>query len=225
MAEFELDYLVLFDFNTDLAILQAEEYVRQILLGVCGARVVVIGYNHTFGRKREGDHATLQTLGPQLGFRAIVVEPVIFGGEPVHSSRIRKDLFEGRFAESVHMLTRPYRITGMVVKGRGVGRTIGFPTINIRAEEDKLIPMSGVYAARVRVDGTWWPGMMYIGDDRRIFDLEVSLFDFSGDLYGRELSVDVYARTRDSMTFDNMDDLTAQIGQDEKDIRTILAGI
>lgn len=222
VEELGLDYLALFAFNTELAILQADEYVRQILCGKFGARAVVVGYNHTFGRKREGNGQLLERLSPECDFEAVVVKPVLYKDEPVHSSRIRKDLIEGNFADAVHMLSRPYRIHGKVVKGRGVGRKLGFPTINVRSQDDKLIPKSGVYAAKVRVDEIWRPGMMYVGEDRTIFDFEVCIFDFEGDLYGRDVAVDVFARTRDSVRFESPDKLVAQISRDEKEIRTIL---
>jgi len=222
VEELGLDYLALFAFNTELAILQAEEYVRQILCGKFGAKAVIVGYNHTFGRKREGNGGLLERMSSECNFEAVVVQPVLYNDEPVHSSRIRKDLIEGNFADAVRMLSRPYRIRGIVVKGRGVGRKLGFPTINVRAHEDKLIPKSGVYAARVFVDNKWLPGMMYVGEDRTIFDFEVCIFDYKGDLYDKELEVDVFARTRDSVKFNKPADLVAQIAKDEKEIRTIL---
>jgi riboflavin kinase/FMN adenylyltransferase len=217
--------MALFEFNTELAILQAEEYVRQILVEKFGAKVVVVGYNHTFGRKREGNGRLLKEFSAKYGFEARIQDPVLYNGEAVHSSRIRKELFEGRFREAMTMLNRPYRISGEVVRGRGVGRGLGYPTINVRAHRDKLIPMSGVYAAKVRFGGEWHPGMMYIGEDRSIFDLEVSIFDFEGDLYHRKVDVDIYDRTRDSIKFESTDGLVAQIAEDEKKIRHILSTI
>ncbi|MBU1319184.1 MAG: bifunctional riboflavin kinase/FAD synthetase [candidate division Zixibacteria bacterium] len=218
-----LDYMALFEFNTQLAILQAEDYVREILAGKFGAKVVVVGYNHTFGRKREGNGRFLEEIATKYGFEAKIQTPVLYENEPVHSSRIRKELFEGRFRSAMTMLNRPYRISGEVVKGRGVGRGLGYPTINVRAHKDKLIPMSGVYAAKVRINGNWLPGMMYIGEDRSIFDFEVAIFDFEGDMYHRQVDVDIFDRTRDSIKFESADKLVVQIAKDEKEIRDILS--
>jgi len=218
-----LDYLALFSFNTKLAVLQAKDYVRQVIAGKFGARAVVVGYNHTFGRKREGDGRLLEDMKVRYGYDLRVVPPVVFEGLAVHSSRIRKDLFDGRFASAVQMLNRPYRISGDVVKGRGVGKELGYPTINVRAHTDKLIPKPGVYAAKVRINGEWLPGMMYIGEDRSIFDLELSIFDFNGNLYDRYVTIDAFVRTRDSMRFDSNEKLVDQITEDEKKIRHILS--
>ncbi len=220
-----LDYLALFCFNTGLAVLNAEDYVCQVLADKFGARAVVVGYNHTFGRNREGDHRFLESMQAQYGYDLRVVPPVVYEGLPVHSSRIREDLVNGRFASAIHMLNRPYRISGTVVRGRGVGKSLGYPTINVRAEEDKLIPKSGVYAAKVRLNRDWLVGMMYIGEDRSIFDFEVSIFDFEGELYDRYVTIDMFERTRDSIRFETEDQLVAQIAEDEKKIRHILSTV
>jgi riboflavin kinase/FMN adenylyltransferase len=220
-----LDYLALFSFNTKLAILPATDYVSRVIAGKFGAKAVVVGYNHTFGRQREGDDKLLEQMRVRHGYDLRVVPPVVFEGMPVHSSRIRKDLFDGRFASAAHMLNRPYRVSGLVVRGRGVGKELGYPTINVRAHGDKLIPKPGVYAAKVTADSDWLPGMMFIGEDRSIFDLEVSIFDFDGDLYDRHVTVDMYARTRDPLRFDSNDKLAARIAEDEKEIRHILSTI
>jgi riboflavin kinase/FMN adenylyltransferase len=225
LDEIGLDYLAIFSFNTKLAVLQAKDYVRQVLVGIFGARSVVVGYNHTFGRKREGGERLLEEMRPQYGYDLRVVPPVVFEGLPVHSSRIREDLFDGRFASAVHMLNRPYRVSGTVVRGRGVGKKLGYPTINVRAHADKLIPRPGVYAAKVKVSSDWLPGMMYIGEDRSIFDLEVSIFDFDGDLYDTGVTIDVFDRTRDSVRFESGNKLVTQIAEDEKRIRDILSRI
>lgn len=219
-----LDYLAYLAFNTNLAILQAEQYVSQILVGKFSAKVVAVGYNHTFGRKREGTGQFLESVSARYGFEVRILNPVLFEGEPVHSSRIRAELIEGRFNSAVKMLNRPYRISGAVVEGRGIGRKIGYPTINVRAHKDKLIPNSGVYAAKVRTENSWMPGMMYIGENRTIFDCEVNIFDFSGDLYGKHVDVDILAKTRESITFSSTDRLVEQIAADETRIRAILSG-
>jgi riboflavin kinase/FMN adenylyltransferase len=218
-----LDYLALFLFNTKLAVSRAEDYVREILVAKLGARAVVVGYNHTFGANREGSSELLEELGVRYGYDPRIVPPVVFEGLPVHSSRIRKDLTDGRFASAIHMLNRPYRISGVVVRGRGVGKSLGYPTINVRADGEKLIPKAGVYAAKVEVDGARLHGMMYVGEDRSIFDFEVSMFDFDGELYGKYVTVDLFERTRDSIRFDSNDELVAQIAEDEKRIRHILS--
>jgi len=224
LEKFGLDYVALFEFNTELAILQPEDYVRRILVGKFGIKAIVVGYNHTFGRKREGNGAFLEKVKNEYGFEVTIQQPVMFENEPVHSSRVRSDMFDGNFGSAVTMLDRPYRISGTVVRGRGVGRQLGYPTINVRAHKDKLIPKFGVYAARVRINGDWFPGMMYISEDRSIFDLEVSIFDFQGDLYDRYVDVDVVARTRDGIRFDSNEELAAQIATDEQEIRGILSG-
>ena len=218
-----LDYLAFISFNTKLAILEAEDYIRDILVGKMAAKAVVVGYNHTFGRKRQGNSRILEKLKTRYGYKLTIVPPVLYKDEPVHSSRIRKDLIEGRFESAVTMLNRPYRISGVIVKGQGVGRQLGYPTINVRADDDKLIPKSGVYAAKVKINSNWRLGMMYISDDRTIFDAEISIFDFVGDLYDRYVTVDIFERTRDSMRFDSRDKLIAQIASDEKRIRKILS--
>ncbi|WP_412067409.1 bifunctional riboflavin kinase/FAD synthetase [Rubrivirga sp. IMCC43871] len=225
-----VERFVVLPFSRDLSLLAPDAYVRDVLVGQVGMREIVIGYDHRFGRKAAGDRALLEALGPDLGFSVDVIPEQIDGDLTVSSTAVRRLLAEGDAARAAQLLGRPYRITGAVVKGDQRGRTIGYPTANVQpSHPSKLVPREGVYAVRARLaDGTEASGMMNVGR-RPTFEtdgartVEVHLFDFSSDLYGQRLAVDVLARLRDERRFDGVDGLVRQLGEDERAARAALA--
>jgi riboflavin kinase/FMN adenylyltransferase len=229
LAQTGLDYAVLLRFDHRLAELAAEDFVREILLRRCGMRELVIGYDHGFGRGRQGDVAMLRRLGASDGFSVDVVPEVQVDGHPVSSTMVRRAVAGGDLDRAARLLGRPYYLTAEVVPGDGRGRTIGFPTANLgRVPSRKLLPPDGVYAVRVEWRGGRADGMMNQGG-RPTFQqgersLEVHLLDWEGPLYGEWLKVEWVARLRDVRRFASADALRAQLERDRQAARAALAG-
>jgi riboflavin kinase/FMN adenylyltransferase len=216
-------------FDLEFAALSAEDFVRDVLVAGLGISETVVGYDFVFGHRRRGDAALLTRMGKALGFGVTVLEPVQQGSEIYASTRIRHLLVEGRPREAAALLGRAWEIDGRVEQGDRRGRTIGFPTANIELA-DYLRPAAGVYAVRAAIgrDGDWHDGVANLGmrptfggSDLR---LEVHLFDFAGDLYGRHLRVALVDYIRPEQKFAGLDALKAQIAVDAAQARAILRG-
>jgi riboflavin kinase/FMN adenylyltransferase len=225
-----LDVARLYNLHFDLkfAALGAEDFVRQVLVAGLGIGEAVVGYDFVFGYRRQGDAALLSRMGAALGFGVTIVEPVQQGSEIYSSTCIRDLLVEGKPREAAALLGRPWEIDGRVEQGDRRGRTIGFPTANLDLA-DYLRPAAGVYAVRTAIgrDGAWLDGVANFGrrptfgcSDLR---LEVHLFDFAGDLYGRHLRVALVDYLRPERKFAGLDALKAQIAADAAQARAILA--
>lgn len=220
LAESGLDFAVFLSFTEALSRYEPRRFVEEILLARLRVEELVIGYDHGFGRGRSGDADTIREMGRELGFRVDVVPPVEADGSPISSSRIRRAVEEKRLDEARRCLGRPYALHGLVVRGEGRGRGLGFPTANLRVtEQDKLVPPSGVYAVRgvLRGGGTH-PGALHIGP-RPTFkgsppSIELHLIGFDGDLYGEEVRVEVLAHLRDVRPFDSVEALVRQLRDD-----------
>lgn len=219
--------MLVFHFDAELANTTAEDFVRVLLgerLGVAG---VVTGEDFTFGKGRAGDRARLAELGREVGIAARAVQPVMEGGAPVSSSRIREALREGDPQAAAALLTRPFAIRGVVEHGDKRGRDIGYPTANL-AIENYLRPRFGIYAVtgRVLATGQILKGAANIGV-RPQFEppkelLEPHFFDFSGDLYGQEIEIAFHHFLRPEAKFDSLDSLVAQIERDCDEARELL---
>lgn len=230
LEEYGLDRFVVIPFTRQFAQLSPEAYVKEILLQRVGLKEIVIGYDHRFGRNREGDRELLERMGEAHGFSVDVIPPQEVNHDVVSSSKIRALLAEeGDVQRATEMLGHPYALAGTVEEGEGRGRKLGYPTANIAVGDDrKLIPKIGVYATRVRVGDTapTYGGMMNIGR-RPTFDgmdvtVEVHLLGFEGSIYGETLRVEFLQRLRDEQKFDSVDALVAQLSRDEEHCRTVL---
>jgi riboflavin kinase/FMN adenylyltransferase len=224
LGEAGVDAVVLEPFTLALAGRSAEWFARVLLGEQLRVQGLVVGYDFRFGKGREGDAAALRSFLP--GVPVVEVGAHAEGGAPVSSSRIRRLVAEGDVAAAARLLGRPHALRGPVVHGDHRGRTIGFPTANVQNEVE-LLPASGVYAVRARVDGAVHPGVANIGV-RPTFDateprVEVHLFDFDGDLYGKRLEVELIARLRGEARFPSVDALVAQIRADADAARAVLA--
>jgi riboflavin kinase/FMN adenylyltransferase len=224
-----LDYVLLMRFDRRLASLPPDQFVRDVLLGRCAMRELVIGHDHGFGRGRSGDVETLRLLGEVHGFGVDVVAPVDFGGQHVSSSRIRRAVAGGDLATAGALLGRPYGVVGRVGEGERRGRLLGVPTINLsELSPRKLLPPDGVYAVRVEWRGGQAGGMMNQGprptfqDGRRV--LEAHLFEFDGDLYGEWVRIEWVERLRDTEPFASVEHLKAQLQHDRQRALAVLAG-
>ncbi len=217
--------VLILEFNAELMQMSAEEFVLDILVDKIGLNKLIVGYDHALGRDRSGNIAHLRKLGVQSGFEVEVVEPVIVDGEAVSSSRIRRAIADNRFREAIKLLGHEYAIYGTVERGIGLGKQLGYPTANVRYNHRKLLPQEGVYACWSIIEGVPVEGMMFIG--RNHFNpadrvsVEANLFDFSGDLYDKEITVFPTHFMRENRRFDSIDALKAQIAQDKIDVMRI----
>lgn len=227
LAESGLEYAVFLAFTPALRQYSARRFVEEILVGRLGMQELVIGYDHGFGRDREGTVETMRELGAELGFGVDVVEEVAVDGGAISSSRIRRVLEEGDVEAAARALGRRYSIQGPVVQGMQRGRKLGFPTANIGVgDPEKLLPLEGIYAVHGWVDGRPLPGLLHLGP-RPTFSgyppsVELHLLDWSGDLYGRIVRVDFCARIREIRPFDSAESLVEQMRRDAEQGRAIL---
>ncbi len=227
LAESGLDYAVFLSFTEALSRYSPRRFVEEILVDRLGVQELVIGYDHGFGRDRSGDADTLRSIGSELGFEVDVVPPVGSGRRPVSSSRVRTAVAEGRMGEAGACLGRPYSVRGVVVRGDGRGRGLGFPTANLKVSNaDKLIPPQGIYAVRGLLRSGTHPGALHMGP-RPTFrgsppTIELHLLDFDGNLYGEEVRVDFVERLRDVRPFDSVASLVDQMREDVEAARVAL---
>ena len=226
------DAMLVFEFTRELASMDAEEFVAQVLARQIAAAGVVTGDDFSFGKGRAGDVALLKSLGDRHGVTAEAVAQVVLDGERISSGRIREALVAGDSGLATHMLSRDYAIEGVVQRGDQRGRTLGYPTANM-VLGDYQRPRYGIYAVRVALDangpngGSEHPGVASLGV-RPTFDppqelLETHLLDFDGDLYGRRIEVGLHAFIRDEKKFDDVDALVAHMKDDEAQARHLLA--
>ncbi|RZA26382.1 MAG: bifunctional riboflavin kinase/FAD synthetase [Lysobacteraceae bacterium] len=221
-----VDGVGLLRFNDFLSAMSAEEFVRRLLVGRLHAREVWIGPDFRFGHRRGGDLALLRELGAGSGFVAGEIEPVQCQGERVSSTRIREALRSGDFTDAARLLGRPYSIAGRVVRGKQLGRTLGFPTANLRFP--KTPALSGIYATWVHGVGERPRASVSSFGTRPTVEgieplLEAHLFDFDGDLYGRHIEVEFVARLRDELKFPDLPSLTEQMQRDAENARRLLS--
>jgi riboflavin kinase/FMN adenylyltransferase len=218
------DHVVTLRTDAGLLSLSPEAFFEDVMLGLFRARAVVEGYNFRFGRGRTGDTNTLRDLCARSGVAFEEVPPLVVGGEPVSSSRVRAALVAGDVGFAAELLGRPHRIAGTVGTGARRGRTIGFPTANLDGVPT-LVPAVGVYAVRALLDGASHPAAANVGPNPTFGDdarkIEVHLIDFAGDLYGRALAVDFVARLRDTHPFAGAAELSEQLKRDIEAARSL----
>ncbi len=215
--------LVVLEFNRQLASYPPEDFVREILLKKLDMKALVFGYDHAFGKDRAGNRELLEKISKNNGFTFTVVPEYRIDGLTLKSTPIRKELKSGDYKKAVAALGYNYFITGKIVKGHGVGKTLGYPTVNLAVPSGKLLPREGVYAATARFDGRKYPGMVYIGQrltfDDRTLSVEINLFDFSGRIEADTAVLELLAFIRPPAKFDSPDELARNIREDEKVIR------
>lgn len=225
-----VDRFVVLPFNRYLSLMEPERYVAELLLGRIGMREAVIGYDHHFGKSRAGDRYLLESLGEEHGFTVDVIPEQVERGITVSSTEIRRELVEDGDAErAAQLLGRPYFFSGLVVRGNQRGRSIGYPTANLRPlNSRKVVPKVGVYAVEVTLpDGRRADGMMNVGrrptfEEEGALTLEVHIFDFSDDIYGSDLDVSVVKRLRDESPFSGAAALRDQLVEDALNARQAL---
>lgn len=223
-----VDHLIIFPFSIEFSKLTAVEFIRDILVNKIGIHTLVVGYDHQFGRNREGTMQHLEKLAPIYNFELEEISAFMKDEVKISSTKIRTALQIGDIVETTKYLGNPFELTGEVVKGDQIGNTIRFPTANLKIVEDyKLIPCNGVYAVKVSIEGSEFSGMLNIGyrptithkGDKRI---EVNIFDFNQDIYGQTVTLKFVKLIRSEKTFANLDELKNQLTKDENKCRVVL---
>ncbi len=219
--------MIIATFSKAFAQTSPRDYIKHFLVDKIQPKVIVIGYDHHFGKDRGGNIETLRQYAGAFGYRVEEIEKHIVEDVGVSSTKIREAISAGQITQANHLLGHPFRLTGRVIKGHQIGNQLGYPTANLFVEDKhKIIPGVGIYASRVRVGEQWYKGMLYIGY-RPTFSgkekaIEVNLFDFNGNLYGDELTLDIVAEIRGDKRFDTPEELAAQMAADKEATLRIL---
>lgn len=227
LSVYTIDYLLIIPFTEAFANLTSEQYIRKILLDTIQTKIFVIGYDHHFGKNREGSFAYLQQHAPAWGFQVEEIPARDIDHVAVSSTKIRKALESCDILTANTYLGHHYSLTGKVVPGRQLGRTIGYPTANIAvADTHKLIPGQGIYAVRVKVKGQLYGGMLSIGTNPTVGGteqtVEVNIFDFSQDIYHQLITVYFVAYIRPEINFPDLEALQEQLHRDQESALTLL---
>ena len=223
-----IDYMIILPFTKELSRMPAMEFVRDVLVTKLNTHKLIIGYDHRFGRNREGSLEKMIELAAIYGFKVEEIPAQDIDDSTVSSTKIRKALLSGDVQTATQYLGKNYTISGRVVEGHKKGRKLGYPTANIALETNyKLIPKNGVYAVKLSVENSVYKGMLNIGlnptfDDKG-WSIEVHLFDFEGDLYNKFVTLELIEDVRAEVRFSASEELTAQLKKDEEQIRKILA--
>lgn len=222
-----IDHLVIHPFTREFSMLSSFEFIESILVNGLRTKKLVIGYDHHFGKDREGSFENLKKSGPQFGFEVEEIPAHETDHIKVSSTRIRESLTSGKVDVANNLLGYNYKLTGTVVKGQQLGRRLGYPTANIISSEPfKLVPGNGVYAVNVLSGGTKFGGMMNIGVRPTIEGLhrtaEVNIFNFNTDIYGETLTVEFVKWVRGEQKFPGLDELKSQLAADKIVVEKIL---
>jgi riboflavin kinase/FMN adenylyltransferase len=220
-----IDLILCLPFTHQFASISAEEFVQGILVDRLGIKEIVVGYDYTFGFKRQGNIQVLKELGEKLGFRVHVVDPICLDDALVSSTSIRELVQDGNLSEAKKLLGRDYQICGTVVKGKNRGgRLLGFPTANLKLI-DELIPKGGVYAVTAIINGNIHYGVTNIGYNPTFGDealsVETHLLDFSGDIVGKTIRINFIKRLREEKTYGNVKELADQIALDIQEAKEL----
>ncbi|MDX2362077.1 MAG: bifunctional riboflavin kinase/FAD synthetase [Crocinitomicaceae bacterium] len=225
-----LQNVIVYPFTKEFSRLTAIEFVRDYLVNRLNVKKLVIGYDHQFGKNREGSLKLLKEVCETYGFEVIEIAAQEIDEVNISSTKIRRAIQEGNMKLAQKYLGEPFELYGKVVQGKALGRDLGFPTANLDVESEiKLVPKPGVYAVNVLLpEGFIREGMMNIGrrptvNDEDDVSIEINLFDFSGDLYEQHITVQLLSRFRDEIKFDSIIDLKEQLSKDESDIRTFFS--
>lgn len=230
LAQTGIDHLVVIHFDEAFSQITAEAYIKDILVDKIGVKKLVIGYDHRFGKGRGGSFKELQEMGPEFGFEVEEIPAIEVEGVTVSSTKIRHDLLSGAVDAANEKLGYSYTLSGTVIHGDKLGRTLGFPTANLSPGDPlKLIPSDGIYAVWVSVAGKSYHGMLHIGPRRTINDpshrIEVNILDFAQDIYGQEITLSFVSKLRDEMKFSSLEELISQMENDKLQTKQIFKTI
>ncbi len=228
LEQYGIDHLVKVPFTKEFAELSPEEYIRIILTERIGAKKIIIGYDHRFGKNRSGGLDELRSFAPKYDYEVEEIPRQDIDEIGISSTKIRRALEDGDISTANTYLGRSYSVAGKVVEGDKLGRSIGYPTANIKVKEGyKLIPADGIYAVKVCNKYRKYNGMLNIGNRPTVGGqnrtIEVNIFDFNQDIYDSEISIEFIDRIRDEIKFDSLDGLKLQLKEDEKAVRNRLS--
>jgi len=227
LAETGADYAFIMDFTSGLAALSADKFIKDILRNNLNIKMLLIGYDHRFGYKRAEGFEKYAEYGSECGIEVVSASSFSNAGAAVSSSAVRRYIEAGNVAMAARLLGYDYRLKGHVVGGAKIGRSIGFPTANIAVDEAfKVIPLHGSYAVWVVIDGRYMKGMLYVGSRPTVDDgvpsIEVNIFDFSDDIYGKEVMVEFVEFVRSDEKFASLEELAVQMMKDKSAVDKIL---
>jgi riboflavin kinase/FMN adenylyltransferase len=227
LRQFGVDHLVSIPFTKEFSELSSEDFIQNVLVDKIQCKKLVIGYDHRFGKNREGSFEYLQANHSKFGFELEEISRLDVDDIGISSTKIRKALEDGDVNTAINYLGRPYELNGLVIKGQQIGRSIGFPTANIHIPNDyKLIPKDGVYAVEAMVNEKIHKAMLNIGNrptvDGHKKTVEAHLFDFKGDLYDKQITIYFKAFLREERKFDGLEALKAQLSLDQVNAKKLL---
>ncbi|WP_342646316.1 bifunctional riboflavin kinase/FAD synthetase [Mucilaginibacter sp. CSA2-8R] len=227
LEQLGVDHLIITPFSRDFSNQSAEAYIRDVLVNKIGTRQIIIGYDHRFGKDRQGGLSDLQQAAPVYGFEVIEIPAQDIDHVAVSSTRIREALLKADIEQANNFLGYPFFITGKVIRGNQIGRQIGYPTANLLVEENyKLIPADGIFAVTVQLNDEVFQGMAYIGHRPTINgmtrNIEVNIFDFNRDIYHQVLQMNFIHFVRYDVKFSSLDGLKDQLAQDRLNVLALL---
>lgn len=219
LKNYGLQNLIIHPFTKEFSQLSADDFVK-LLVDDIGIRSIVIGYDHHFGKDRSGDYQELSRLSKIYGFDCIKVDEIKSEGNHISSTQIRNSLLEGNLEFAKKGLNRNYSLKGIVVDGDKLGRTLGYPTANLKIGKYKLIPGNGVYVVKVFISNEVFKGLLSIGTRPTVSSTnekrtEVYILDFDRDIYGKEIKIEFFKKLRNDLKFDSIDDLISQMDLDK----------
>ena len=217
---FGIDHLIIQPFDKEFSRISATEFVRDQLMQKIGMKTLVIGYDHHFGRNREGSYKDLEEMAPVYGFRLEEINEQVINHIAVSSTKVRKALLEGDIDSANQLLGHRFSFRGKVVMGDKIGRTLGFPTANIEIPEAyKLVPAEGIYAVQIRIGQQLKKGMLYIGTrpvvNGKSLRIEVNIFEFDQEIYNQEIQVMFVSRIRGDLPFTDINALKEKMKEDK----------
>ena len=230
LKDFGIQHLIRIPFTKEFSQLTSEQFIQQVLVDTIGTKKLVIGYDHHFGKNREGSFEQLKLNAPKYGFEVEEIPRQDVDHVGVSSTKIRQALEKGDCELATHLIGKPYSITGRVIAGDKIGRLIGYPTANIDVDSKyKLIPMHGIYAVTVRHEHALYGGMLYIGFRPTIngtrLNIEVNIFNFNNEIYGESITVDFHKLIRGDAKFSDLEQLKHQLKIDHEMAIEVLKNI
>lgn len=223
-----IEHVVVVPFTKEFAKLSAQEYVAHFLVDKFHPHSIIIGYDHRFGHDRKGDISLLKEYANTYNYELVEIPAQMIDEAAVSSTKIRHAIEEGRIEDASHMLGRNYTLKGTIVHGNKLGRTLGYPTANLRPDEpEQIIPAIGIYAIKATHDNTIYNGMLSIGynptvTDKKELRIEANLFDFDKEIYSDELELAFVKKLRDEQKFDSLKALVAQLHSDKRETLKVL---
>lgn len=223
-----LENVIVHPFRKEFSRLPAVQFVRDFLVNTLKVHTIIIGYDHQFGKNREGNIDLLKELGPVYGFNVVEIKAQDVDEVNVSSTKIRKALKNGDIETANAFLGSSFELGGTIIEGKKIGRSLGFPTANIQVESDiKIIPKQGVYVVCVRIDDKYNFGMLNIGENPTVSDegketIEVHIFDFNDNVYGKDIEVEFLTRLRDEEKYPDKETLIKQLKEDEKTAKAFI---